>query len=137
MYENSQTVNDFVTGVINNVSSLQMQNLWHAPVASSSQTHFLGASRINIENNRNSRTVSDNVISVRDTGFILSGTFPNNARSSLQMQTLWNVPTTSSSHTMHFPGNSRINLVENSTYQMFVDQYTNFSGCSSSALWDQ
>ncbi|PHT42616.1 hypothetical protein CQW23_16641 [Capsicum baccatum] len=38
-----------------------MQNLWHAPVASSSQTHFPGASRINIENNRNSRTQNSSI----------------------------------------------------------------------------
>ncbi|OIT05057.1 PREDICTED: E3 ubiquitin-protein ligase MBR2-like [Nicotiana attenuata] len=50
----------------------------------------------------------------------------NNAGSSLQMQGLWHAATAPPSQSTHFPGASRIALVENTTDLMFTEQHTNF-----------
>ncbi|XP_070014239.1 E3 ubiquitin-protein ligase MBR2-like [Nicotiana sylvestris] len=50
----------------------------------------------------------------------------NNAGSSLQMQGLWHAPTAPPSQSTHFPGASRIALVENASHLMFTEQHTNF-----------
>nr|XP_016508333.1 PREDICTED: uncharacterized protein LOC107825925 [Nicotiana tabacum] len=50
----------------------------------------------------------------------------NNAGSSLQMQGLWHAPTAPPFQSTHFPGASRIALVENTTDLMFTEQHTNF-----------
>ncbi|KAG5609926.1 hypothetical protein H5410_021207 [Solanum commersonii] len=106
----SHTISDLTSGVTNTDSipsenlsnnvrcSLQTQILWHDPTTLFSQSlHFHGTSH----------TVSDFVTGVTNTDLISSKNRPNNARSSPQIQNLWNAPTVSFSHSTNSHGPSR------------------------------